>query len=289
MAIHVGEMNTLEVIRETEISYILSDGDNTAFLHKKQATKELTTGDNVDVFLYFDNQKRLTATMNKPIIDTDTPAFCEVVGVNHRLGVFLDIGIAKDLLLSRDDLSFKKKEWPKEGDRIFVKLKISKNQLTAKIVPRFEIRDYLSPKTELIEGESYKAYCVFIAEEGLVFCTEEGHYIFVYFKHIRKDYRLGEVADVRIIMSKMDKKYNGTLVEQKELMLSQDAETIKSYLEAHDGEMPFTDKSSPEDIKEQFHMSKAAFKRALGTLYKEKLVELNADSTTLIKQVEKTK
>lgn len=289
MPLQMGKMNNLEVIRETEFSYILSDGENTAFLHKKQAANELEAGEKVDVFLYFDNQKRVTATMKKPIVDTKNPAFCEVVGVNQRLGVFLNIGIAKDLLLSRDDLPFKKKEWPKEGDMMFIKMKINKNQLTAKIVPRYDIRKYLTPKTELIEGESYKAYCVFIAEEGVVFSTFEGHYIFVYFKHVRKDYRLGEEAKVRITLAKIDKKYNGTLVEQKELMLTQDAQTVKEYLEAHDGCMPFNDKSTPEDIKEHFHMSKAAFKRALGTLYKEKVVILKADSTCLVKQVEKTK
>ncbi len=289
MALSMGKMNVLEVVRETDFSYILTDGENNAFLHKKQAIGELQPEDKVEVFLYFDNQRRVTATMNKPTVDTKTPAFCKVVGVNYRLGVFLDIGLAKDLLLSRDDLPFKKKEWPQEGDFLFIKMKINKNQLTAKAVPRYDIRKYLHPKTELIEGESYVAYCVFIAEEGIVFSTLEGHYIFVYFKHIRKDYRLGEEAKVKIIQAKVDKKYNGTLVEQKEIMLTIDAQTVKQYMEKVGGCMPYNDKTSPEEIREVFNMSKAAFKRALGTLYKEKVILLKADSTCLVKQVEKSK
>lgn len=288
MALSMGKINTMTVVRETDISFILTDGENNAFLHKKQAHGELKAEDKVDVFLYFDNQKRVTATMNMPIIDTKTPAFCTVVGVNSRLGVFMDIGLAKDLLLSRDDLPSLKREWPQEGDKMFVKLRINKNQLTAKIVPRYEIRKYLNPQTELIEGESYKAYCVFIAEEGIVFSTLEGHYIFVYFKHLRKDYRLGEEAKVKIVLAKVDKKYNGTLIEQKELMLTKDAEVVKRYLELNDGCMSFNDKTDPEKIREVFKMSKAAFKRALGTLYKEKVIILKADSTCLVKQVEKS-
>lgn len=287
MALAMGKFNELQVIRETDFSYILSDGETEVFLHKNQANKELEMDEMVSVFLYFDNQRRITATMNEPTVDLKTPAFVKVVGVNPHLGVFLDIGLIKDLLLSRDDLPFKKKEWPQIGDTLFVKMKATKNQLTAKLITRYDIRKYLEPKTELIEGEFYSAYCVFIAEEGVVFTTKEGHYIFVYYKHMRKTYRLGEKASVKITLAKVDKKYNGTLIDQKELMLTKDALTIKEYLEKHDGEMSITDKSSPDEINELFNMSKAAFKRAIGTLYKEKLVSLSSDKTTLIKPVEK--
>lgn len=287
MSLQIGKYNDLEVIRKTDYSYILSDGENEVFLHVKEVDEELKIGETITVFLYFDNQRRITATTRKPYIDTEQPGFVKVVGVQPRLGVFLDIGLVKDLLLSRDDLSFKKNEWPKEGDTLFAKIKATKNQLTAKLISRYEIRDYLQPETELMEGEFYTAYCIFIAEEGVVFTTKEGHYIFVYYKHTRKSYRLGEKASVKITIAKVDKKYNGTLIMQKELMLSEDARYITEYLEDKGGCMPFTDKSSPEEIMAEFNMSKSAFKRAIGTLYKEKVVELKADSTCLLKPVEK--
>ena len=287
MALAMGKFNELEVLRKTDFSYILFDGETEVFLHLNQAKGELEIGSTVRVFMYFDNQRRKTATMNEPTIDLKTPGFVKVVGVNPHLGVFLDIGLIKDLLLSRDDLPFKKKEWPAVGDTLFCKMKVTKNQLSAKLVTRYDIRKYLNPETELIEGEFYKAYCVFIAEEGVVFTTKDGHYIFVYYKHIRKSYRLGEEANVRITLAKVDKKYNGTLIEQKELMLTKDSLIIKEYLERHDGIMMITDKSSPEEIAEKFNMSKAAFKRAIGTLYKEKIVVLKSDHTALIKPVEK--
>lgn len=286
MALEMGKYNKLTVLRESDLAYILTDGRDEIFLHKRQAEGNLEDGQEVEVFLYYDNQKRITATMNKPKVDTETAAFCTVVGVNPHIGVFLDIGLIKDLLLSRDDLSFKKKEWPEVGDEILIKLKVSKNQLTAKIIPRYDVKKYLTPTTELIEGEGYVAYCVFIAEEGVVFLTKEGHYIYVYYKNLRKSYRLGEKAYVKINKVKLDHKYNGTLILQKELMLSKDAITIKNYLETHGGKMGITDKSTPEEINEVFNMSKAAFKRAIGSLYKEKKVILDQDSTTLIKPVE---
>ena len=186
MALAMGKYNNLTVLRESDLAYILTDGRDEIFLHKRQAHGSLEPDMEVEVFLYYDNQKRITATMNRPTVDTKNAAFLKVVGVNAHLGVFLDVGLIKDLLLSRDDLSFKKKEWPQVGDEILVKMKASKNQLTAKIIPRYDIKKYLSPQTELIEGEGYVSYCIFIAEEGVVFITKEGHYIYVYYKNMRK-------------------------------------------------------------------------------------------------------
>lgn len=286
MALAMGNYNELKVLRESDLAYILSEGEGEIFLHKKQAVGEVKAGDIVRVFLYFDNQKRVTATMREPIIDTEKAAFVDVIDVNEHLGVFLSVGLIKDLLLSRDDLSFKKNEWPQVGDKVFVRMKASKHQLTARIIPRYEIRNYLKPTTELIEGECYDAYCVFIGEEGVVFSTVEGHYIYVYFKNVRKQYRLGEKAYVKIIQVKVGYQYNGTLIEQKEIMLGTDAMVIKEYLEKHGGTVALTDKSTPEEIRAIFTMSKAAFKRAIGTLYKEKVVLLNPDSTSLIKPIE---
>ncbi len=287
MKITIGDYNILEVLRETDIAYLLTNGEDEVFLHKKQATRKLQDGEKIEVFLYYDNQKRATATMKKPSVDLHTAAFVEVVDVNFHLGVFLNVGLIKDLLLSRDDLPFVKKEWPKKGDLLFVKMKASKNQLTAKIIPRYEVVNMLKPQTELELDETYDAYCIYKTEEGVVFITKEGHYIYVYFKHMRKIYRLGEKAQVKITINKGDYRYNGTLIEQKELMMSKDAEYIMKYLNSVGGEMPFTDKTDSEKIQEVFRMSKNAFKRALGTLYKEKAIELHPDKTSLVQPLEK--
>ena len=139
MILAMGEINHLEVLRETDFSYILGDLEQEVFLHKNQVEGEIEVGERIEVFLYFDNQKRITATMRKPLVDQDNPAFLEVIDVNYHLGVFLNVGLIKDLLLSRDDLSFIRNEWPRKGDKIFVKMKASRNQLSAKIIPRYSI------------------------------------------------------------------------------------------------------------------------------------------------------
>jgi predicted RNA-binding protein (virulence factor B family) len=282
----VGDYNYLEVLRETDFAYMLGRPEKEIFLHKKQATRELEIGEKIEVFLYYDGQKRVTATMQKPLIDFDTAAWLEVADVNHRLGVFLDWGLPKDLLLSRDDLPFTRDEWPAKGDKIFVKLRASRNQLTAKIITRYQIPEYIVPTEGLEVGQKYPVTNVYRLEEGNVFFTDEGHNIFVYFKNMRKDYRLGEQTVVNVTLDKGNYKYIGTLTEQKELMMSVDAVFIKEYLQKNNNEMPYTDKTNAETIQEVFKMSKSAFKRALGSLYKAKLVKLEKDKTTLLEEVE---
>lgn len=282
MELRIGEYNELEVIRETDISYILSNGEEDVFLHKKDVTEPIEEHQMITVFLYYDSQKRITATMKQPFIDQEQPAFVKVVGVHPKLGVFLDIGLQKDLLLSIDDLPFIKKEWPTNGDVIFARMRSSKNQLTAKPISRFTIHEYLQPKEPLKVGDKVEAINIYRAEEGNVFITREGHSIFVYFKHVRKTYRLGEQETITITIVKAQGQYNGTTIEQKELMMDTDGQRILDYLKEHDGVMPYTDKSSPETIQLVFRMSKSAFKRALGSLYKAEKIGLEKDQTRLL-------
>lgn len=282
MKLKMGDFNQLEVLRETEYAYMIGTEENEIFLHKKQITKDLEIGETVTVFLYFDNQKRVTATMLEPLVDQKNPAFLEVVDVNYRLGIFLNMGLIKDLLLSRDDLPFIRKEWPQKGDKLFVRLRSSKNQLTAKFIPRFEINKTLQPTRELEVGQEIEAYNVYKTEEGNVFFSEEGHNIYVYFKHMRKEYRLGEKETIKITIDKGNYQYSGMIIKQKELAITDDALIIKKYLEENKGVMTYTDKSSADDINAAFHMSKSAFKRALGSLYKQNIVVLEKDKTYLV-------
>lgn len=281
MAVKMGNVNNLEVIRETDLAYIVSDGIEEVFLHKKQATKELEVEEKVDVFVYFDNARRKTATMSIPTINTQTPTFCKVVDVKPRLGAFLDVNLPKDLLLSRDDLPFIKDQWPKAGDYLFVRMKASRNQLTAKIVPRYETMRFLTPENMLEIGDRIDSYVQYFSEEGMVLLSQEGHNIYVYQKHYRQKYRLGQHVNVKISNIRPDDTYNGTLIEQKEIMMSEDAEIILAYLVKHKGEMLITDKSDPMLIMDTFNMSKSAFKRAIGTLYKSRTISMENGKISL--------
>jgi predicted RNA-binding protein (virulence factor B family) len=278
---NLGTYNELEVVRISDIAYILSDGDNEIFLHKKEALREYVAGDVINVFIYVDNLNRPTASTKHPFVTIDSSGFLEVVEINYEYGVFLNNGLIKDLLLSKDDLPLSIQSWPVIGDELYVTMKVKKEQLFAKFVPRKIIQSILKPKEILEIGNTYDAIVMFLLVEGLVCFTKAGHEIFVHYNNTRQKYRLGETVNVRILKLNENEEYVGTLIQQKELMLEDDAKSLLQYLENHSGQMRFTDASSPEEIQAAFHMSKSAFKRALGTLYKSGLVELRSDKTVL--------
>jgi predicted RNA-binding protein (virulence factor B family) len=283
MRYQAGDMAVLTVLRETDIAYLLIDKENNEyFLHKRQAKTELFEGDQIEVFLFFDNQKRLTVTMNLPFVTLEKPALAEVVDVNYRLGVFFDIGIYKHLLLSRDDLPFRKDEWPRVGSKLFIILKRRSNQLVAKQLGRMQMGDYYHP-TPLEIDSKVMAAANFFSEDGTTFISDVGHLIFVYKKHMRKNYHLGEVEEIKVTNMRNNNEYNGIVIKQRELQMSDDAVVIMDYLVQHDGTMSYTDKSPADVIERIFKMSKSAFKRAVGSLYKEQKIVLTKETITLKK------
>jgi hypothetical protein len=282
---NLGDYNTLKVLRESDIAYLLTDGENEYFLHKKEALRNYIKDEVLNVFMYSDNQGRPTASTKVPLITINSAAFLEVVSVNPDLGVFLSYGMIKDLLLSKDDLPLSFNTWPIVGDQVFATIKVKKDLMFAKLVSRKMIQTYLPIAAELEEGTAYDAIVSFLLVEGLVCFTKEGHEIFVHYNNTRKKYRLGEQVSVIIIQKHDNNEYTGTLIQQKEFMLQPDSQTIIRYLENHMGSMRFTDDSSPEEIQAAFHMSKGAFKRALGTLYKAGLVEFTPEKTLLVNKI----
>src|SRR5690606_14583831 len=124
------------VDRKTDIAYSLKDekGEE-VFLHVNESGREeLKKGSLVEAFLYYDAKGRLAATLSRPKITVGDPGELEVVSVSPNLGVFLDLGISKDVLLSKDDLPKDESLWPQVGDKVYVDLKI-KTRMTARLVP----------------------------------------------------------------------------------------------------------------------------------------------------------
>jgi len=278
----IGKINTLSVLRETEIAYLLTDGVNEVFLHKKEAKKAYEDNESIDVFLYVDNQGRITASTKEPLFTLGHVRMLDVVEIKPRYGVFLYYGMIKDLLLSLDDLPRSLSKWPQPNDKVIVEMIEKNGQLFAHIIGRKQVIHHFPNRQLLTEKENVSAYVMYLIDNGVVCFTEDGNEIFIHRNNYREDLRIGQLVNPRILKKNPDGEYVGTLIEQKELMLEKDALEVLEYLESHEGIMPFTDKSEPDEISEEFHMSKSAFKRALGSLYKAKKIELGDKFTKLI-------
>ncbi|MDY0278024.1 MAG: S1-like domain-containing RNA-binding protein [Acholeplasma sp.] len=272
----IGEINNLKVLRETDIGFMLDSKDGEIFLHKNESNyRELKKGEIVSAFLYFDQKGRLAATLKDPLLTVSKPAFLEVADVLENLGVFLHMGISKDVLLSKDDLPINKNEWPRVGSKLFVRL-VVKGKLVAKIVDPKDIID----NQELEVGKDYHLYVQKIGNQGLNLLGENFEKVFVHSSMFRENYYLGEKVLVKVL-NQTEKGYSGTLLKAKEDLRIDDADIILEYLMRRK-EMPLDSKSSSEDVSKIFNMSKKAFKRALGHLYKERKIDFIGNKTILI-------
>lgn len=277
MMYKIGSVNRLKVVRKTDIGYILDGNGYEIFLHNNETNyKELGKGDYVNAFLYFDNKGRLAATLYRPLITVEKPAVLEVKDVLEDLGVFLNMGISKDLLLSVDDLPRERDLWPNIGDKLFVKLDTKKNRLVAKLINPKDI----IMKNEL-EIDSEKEFFVqFIGKAGINLFNNDHDLVFVHNTHYRGNHHLGELVTAKIL-NKSENGYTASLIKQKEDQRLDDATIILNMLKKYN-KLPLTAKSSSEEINKYFDMSRKAFKRALGLLYKQRKVKFEEDKTILM-------
>ena len=270
-----GSINRMIVDRKTDIGYMLTLKDDSVFLHFNESLKkELQSGDMVDAFIYIDGKGRQAATLKKATITIAHPAKLPVHSVMPQLGVFLDMGIAKDVLLSADDLPEDPDLWPVVGDSLWVSLKV-KGKMVAKPVSKFDI----DAKDQVALKKTVSATIQKIGVEGLNVLTDNGVWIFIHHSMYKGNYRLGQVVDVTVTYAS-ERGYSGSLIKQKEDMMNEDAKMIYEVL-LKLKEIPLDADASPEAIKAQFGLSKKAFKRAIGKLYKERKVTFKDGKTVL--------
>ncbi|MFM1653446.1 S1 RNA-binding domain-containing protein [Brevibacillus sp. B_LB10_24] len=284
--LQAGTVATMEVVRTAAFGYFLSDQQTEVLLHHNEATRQLTQGERVEVFLYHDHQNRLAATMKMPFVSLGEYGWLEVVDVNPRMGVYLHNGIAKDLLLFMDDLPKLRDEWPRAGDKLLVTLQLDKRgRLAAKLAGEEEIGKIAVPAdsdlmNKWLEGTVYK-----VIGSGAFVLTEGEHILFVHRDEMTSPLRLGEDVSCRVSYVREDGRLNGSMRARKEQRYSEDAAQLLRYMTSRGGAMPYTDDTPAEIIKEKFGISKAAFKRALGKLLKERMIEQEPGWTHLKREV----
>lgn len=263
----------LEVVREAPFGYFLSDGTQELLLHETETTGTLNEGQTVKVFLYRDKTGRLAATMTIPVVVIGSYAWLSVVEVKKNLGVFLDIGIKKDILLSKDDLPARFSQWPVVGDKLYCTLTTDKkNRLLAQPAEEDKIAEISHPASESLFNKQITGTVYRLIDTGASFISDEGIRGFIHESEQKEEQRLGGRITGRVIHVKEDGTVNGSLLPRKHERIDEDAEMLFTYLLNRGGSMPYTDKTHPDDIKKLFDMSKGSFKRALGKLMKEKKV-----------------
>ncbi|MFC4023943.1 S1 RNA-binding domain-containing protein [Oceanobacillus longus] len=278
----IGTIQPMTVSRTIDTGYVLTKDGHDALVHHNDTESELEVNQQVDAFLYNDKKGNLIATTILPNVWMDVYDWAEVVEVMPHLGVFVNIGIAKEMLVSKDDLPFFEKVWPKPGDKLFVTLgKDQKGRLLALPATEGIVAREVEFAPEELMKQTVSGTVYLTDKEGSAIITTDYHRGFIHRTERKTEPRLGEFVQGRVIDVKDDGSINVSLRPLKQDSMESDADVILKHLEASNGVIPFSDKSDPEDILGTFQISKAAFKRALGRLFKEGKIEQREGKTYL--------
>lgn len=272
----LGKKQMLTVVKMVDFGVYLGNDNDKVLLPKKQVPKGIEPGDPIEVFLYKDSSDRLIATTNEPKLTLGEIAVLEVLQVG-KFGAFLDWGLEKDLFLPFREQTVK----VKPGDECLVALYIDKSQRLCATMKVYEYLQKNSPykKDDKVQGVIYEASDNF----GMFVAVDNQYSALIPKKEVFGNLKVGDRITARVTEVKADGKLNLSVREKAFLQMDKDAVMILKRIEERGGELPFNDKADAEIIKKEFGLSKNAFKRAVGHLYKERKIEIR-EKTLAIKR-----
>lgn len=275
--VEVGKYNTLKIVKRVDFGmYLEGDNGQEILLPTRYVPKEANPGDEIEVFIYHDNEGRIIATTAHPKATVGQFEFMEVRSVSD-IGAFLDWGLMKDLLVP-----FREQKMPmREGKWYLVYVRV--DNITGRVMATARIDKYLNnipPQYEhnqmvdlLVTEETEIGYRVIInnLHWGLVYHNE------VFRRLERGEHLKGYIKEVR-----EDEKIDVSLTPLGYQKIEGIAGTILESLKAQGGYLPVHDKSEPDVIYSLFRCSKKAFKQAIGSLYKQHLISLEKEGIRLL-------
>lgn len=267
----LGKTQPLRIVKKVDFGVYLAeeeDQENRVLLPVKQVPEGAKTGDELEVFLYKDSKDRLIATTAEPYITLGKVARLKVKEVT-KIGAFLDWGLEKDLFLPYKEMT--KKVQP--GDEVLVTLYIDKSRrLCASMKKLYDLMRTDSPykKGDTVNGRIYE----FGHDFGTFVAVDDCYSAMISAHEDCSHLQIGDVIEAKVTGVKPDGKLDITMREKAYLQMDADAEKVMEVIEEFAGVLPFTDKASPEVIMRETGLSKNAFKRAVGRLYKERRIEI---------------
>lgn len=276
--IELGKWQSLYMVRKSDHGVYLAEDASTrgrnvesVLLPKNQVPDDLSQDKPIDVFIYRDSQDRLIATVNTPKITLGEVKVLKVVSV-AKIGAFVDWGLEKDLLLPFAQQTKK----VVAGEEVLVALYIDKSGRLALTMNVYEMLRCDSPyqKDDNVTGRVYEISKNF----GAFVAVDDIYSALIPAKEVFPDIRIGHVISARVVKVREDGKLTLSARQKAYIQMDEDAERLMEIIESFDGVLPFSDSAPKEVIMRECGMSKNAFKRALGRLYKERRVEIGEKS-----------
>ncbi len=275
--IKLGEKQTLVVIKKVDFGVYLSEkagSEEKVLLPLKQVPQGADLGSSVEVFIYKDSDDRLIATTSEPKIMLGDVRVLKVKETT-RIGAFMDWGLEKDVLLPFKEQTAK----VNAGDDVLCAMYIDKS---SRLCVTMNVYKYLksdSPykKDDKVMGTIYEMSDNF----GAFVAVDDIYSGLIAKKELYGNLKIGDRISARVVSVKEDGRLNLSVREKAYLQMDTDADKILAMIKDNGGKLGFTDKASPDLIKEKTGMSKNEFKRAVGRLLKEGKITIGEASIEL--------
>ena len=275
--INIGKLNTLEVVKEVDFGLYL-DGDEKGeiLLPKRYVPVNCKVGDQLEVFIYTDSEDRIIATTETPKGMVGDFVYLKVVEVN-AIGAFMDWGLMKDLLVP-----FREQRQDMEVDKSYV-VAIYFDEESERIAASAKLDGFLNdtpPDFQL--GQEVDLFITNITPIGYKAIVNDTHSGVLYKNEVFSHLDKGEKVKGYIKKIRADGKIDLSMQRAGNQKVENLNDIILAKLKENDGFLALTDKSPPELIYHHFGQSKKTFKKAVGALYKQKLIVLEKGGMRLV-------
>jgi predicted RNA-binding protein (virulence factor B family) len=274
--VNVGEYNTLKVVKEVDFGMYLDGNPDEILLPKRYVPAGLKIDDEINVFVYHDNEGRLIATTDRPVAVVGEIAMMQVASVTPH-GAFLKWGIMKDVFIPLSYMEHRMKE----GDKRLVMLVIDAQ--TGRVTATEKIDHFLSNLELTIKINDEVDLVVFQKTDiGYKVIINSKHIGVLHYNEVFRELEIGEKLKGFIKNLRPGNKIDVSPGTKGYTRVKSEEDRIIELLRNNSGYLPYNDKSDPEAIYAFFGMSKKTFKMTLGALYKKRQIEFTQTGTKLV-------
>jgi predicted RNA-binding protein (virulence factor B family) len=275
--LELGVYHKLEILRDTSVGlYLGDDKGNEILLPNKYVPQEFEIGSTITVFVYLDSKGRHIASTLDPKLIKGEFALLKCKQVTS-VGAFMEIGLEKDLMVPFEHQERKMKE----GKHYIVYMFL--DDKSDRLIGSSKTNKFLEEDNiDLKQGQEVEVIVDRRTDLGYRLIIENKYRGFIFNNQVFGEFRYGQKLTGFVKEIRDDKKIDITFQMQGFESIGQNRDKILDYLEDNDGYLDLNDKSSPEEIREKLSISKKLFKKSVGMLYKQKLIEIKDDGIYLI-------
>lgn len=276
--LNIGRFNQLTVLRQLPRGLQLDGGTYGEILLPKQyLTDEMEVGSSVNVFIYRDSEDRLIATTQTPLAMVGDFAYLNVVD-ESPVGAFLDIGLPRDILVPFSEQNNRLEK----GRKVLVRIYLDDSE---RLTASTKLDTFLYDTDETNAYKTAEEVSIVVGPKtdlGIKVIVDGTYWGLIYHSDVFQPLNRGDKLQAYVKRVREDQKIEIIIQKPGFARVEGLAGEVLEALQAKEGFIPLSDKSSPDDIKQTFRCSKNSYKQAIGTLYKQKLIRIEKDGIYLV-------